>query len=190
MDRPEKVLRALERMGEKQFVPSIGPVKGRVLEKVIKDHRVKKLLEIGTLYGYSAILAARNLPAEGKVISLEIDPETAKHAWKNIESSGLEDKIEVIVGDAKETLPEIHDKLDLLFIDAKKEEYLRYLKLAEKNLKKGSVVVADNVGIFKEEMKDYLDYVRGSKRYTSETVKIPLEFTKDTWDAMEISIQN
>ena len=189
MDKALRVLRMLERMGREHFVPSIGPVKGEVLASVIKKHGAKNVLEIGTLFGYSAILMARLLPEGGRVVTLEMDEGVARIARRNIEEAGLSRKIEVIVGDALETIPRQTGIFDLLFIDGTKEEYLEYLRLAERNLGKGAVVVADNVGIFEEQMLDYLEYVRSSGRYKSETVKVPLEFTEDVEDAMEVSVK-
>lgn len=176
MDKAAEVLKKLENEAEKEFVPSIGPIKGKILEDIIKNYKPNKILEIGTLFSYSAILIARFLPDNGKVITLEINENSANIARKNIDEAGLSQIIEVIVGDALEIIPTLKDKFDLLFIDATKEDYLRYLKLAEKNLKKGSVVVADNVGIFEDQMLDYLEYVRTSGEYESETVNVPLEF--------------
>ncbi|MEM7824638.1 MAG: O-methyltransferase [Candidatus Aenigmatarchaeota archaeon] len=189
MDRSIQFLRALEKLGEKQFIPSIGPIKGKIIEDEIKKHKPKKILEIGTLFGYSAILMARLLPKGGKVITIEINPQYADMARKNIEQTNLSNKIEIIVGDALDVIPKLKEKFDLMFIDATKEEYFNYLKLAEKNLKKGSVVIADNVGIFEQYMKDYLSYVRNSGKYNSKTINVPLEFSKNVKDAMEISVK-
>jgi len=75
---------------------------------------------------------------------------------------------------------------DLVFLDAAKEQYLAYLKAVEKNLHKGSVVVADNVGVFASQMKDFLDYIRNSDSYKSRTVETGLEYAGGE-DAMEIS---
>lgn len=187
--RAMKVMHALEKMGEKQFVPSIGPVKGRIVEDIIKKHKPRRILEIGALHGYSAILMATVLPEVGRVTTIEIDEANAITVRRNVKEAGLSNKVEVIVGNALEVLPSLNGKFDLLFIDASKNEYFKYLKLAEKNLKKGSVVVADNVGIFQEEMQDYLDYVRNSGRYRSDTIKTLLEFSKDVPDAIEVSIK-
>jgi predicted O-methyltransferase YrrM len=83
-------------------------------------------------------------------------------------------------------------RFDLVFIDAVKNQYLRYLKLVEENglLNKKSVVVADNILIYENEMKDYLDYVRNSGKYNSYTTEITLEFTKNVKDALEISLSS
>ena len=191
-----RVLKSLERMGEKEFVPSIGPVKGKILAKIIRKHKAKTALEIGTLSGYSAILIASLLPDDGSrkktvVTTIEIDKKIASEAMKNVQKAGFSDKIEIIIGDALETIPKLDQKFDLLFLDAAKDEYLRYLKLAEqKNLHKGSIVVADNVGVSEKQMLDYLEYVRNSGFYKSKTIETELEFTPGVKDAIEMSIKN
>jgi predicted O-methyltransferase YrrM len=191
-----QVLKSLERMGEKEFVPSIGPVKGKILAKIIRKHKAKTALEIGTLFGYSAILIASLLPNDGSrkkavVTTIEIDKKIASVAMKNVQKAGLSDKIDIMIGDAIETIPKLDQKFDLLFLDAAKDEYLRYLKLAEqKNLHKGSIVVADNVGVSEMQMLDYLEYVRNSGFYRSKTIETELEFTPGVKDAIEMSIKN
>ena len=190
-----RVLKSLERMGEKEFVPSIGPVKGKILSKIIRKHKAKTALEIGTLAGYSAILIASLLPNDESrkkavVTTIEIDKKTASIAMKNVQKAGFSDKIEIIIGDALEAIPKLDHKFDLLFLDAAKDEYLRYLKLAEqKNLHKGSIVVADNVGVSEKQMLDYLEYVRNSGFYKSKTIETELEYTPGVKDAIEISIK-
>ncbi len=109
---------------------------------------------------------------------------------KNIAYAGLSDKIDIIDGNALEVIPKLDLKYDLLFLDAAKVEYLKYLKLVEnKNLKKGSIVVADNVEVSKNEMLDYLQYVRSCGIYKSETIDTILEFTPSVRDAIEVSIK-
>jgi predicted O-methyltransferase YrrM len=190
-----RVLKSLERMGEKEFVPSIGPVKGKILSKIIRKHKAKTALEIGTLAGYSAILIASLLPNDESrkkavVTTIEIDKKTASIAMKNVQKAGFSDKIEIIIGDALEAIPKLDHKFDLLFLDAAKDEYLRYLKLAEqKNLHKNSIVVADNVGVSEQQMLDYLEYVRNSGFYMSKTIETELEYTPGVKDAIEMSIK-
>lgn len=189
MDKSLKVLRELESLSEKEGLPSIGPVKRRVLEGVMGEHKPGRILEVGTLFGYSAIAMARLLPDDGKVTTMEMDQKSAQIARTNIGRAGLSKKVEVILGDALEAIPKLKGKkFDMVFLDATKEEYLGYLKLAEKNLKIGGVVVADNAGIFEREMRDYLEYVRKSGNYRSRTAKVRLEFS-DVLDAMEISVR-
>jgi predicted O-methyltransferase YrrM len=190
MDRASKVLQSLEKMAQKEFVPSIGPTKGKIITEIIKKYNPKTVLEIGTLYGYSAILMANILPVGGKVVTIELDKLIAATARKNIADAGLSDKIDIVDANALEAIPKLDLKYDLLFLDAAKDEYLKYLKLVEnKNLKKGSIVVADNVEVSKNEMVDYLEYVRSSGIYKSETIETTLEFTPNVRDAIEVSIK-
>ena len=200
------VLAQIEETARKEFLPSIGPIKGKIIEDVIKEHKPKRALEIGTLHGYSAILMA-NIILSGKdgneyfddseydsrktiLVSVEKDQKLANIAKKNIENSKLSEKIQVINGDALEVIPKLKSKFDLIFLDATKSEYLKYLRLVEKHslLNKRAVVIADNVLIYENEMKDYLDYVRNSGKYISHTTETTLEFTKNIKDALEVSI--
>ena len=190
MDRASKVLQSLEKIAQKEFVPSIGPTKGKIITEIIKKYNPKTVLEIGTLYGYSAILMANILPVGGKVVTIELDKLIAATARKNIADAGLSDKIDIVDANALEAISKLDLKYDLLFLDAAKDEYLKYLKSAEnKNLKKGSIVVADNVEVSKNEMVDYLEYVRSSGIYKSETIETTLEFTPNVRDAIEVSIK-
>jgi predicted O-methyltransferase YrrM len=190
MDRASKVLQSLEKMAQKEFVPSIGPTKGKIITEIIKKYNPKTVLEIGTLYGYSAILMANILPVGGKVVTIELDKLIAATARNNIADAGLSDKIDIVDANALEAISKLDLKYDLLFLDAAKDEYLKYLKSAEnKNLKKGSIVVADNVEVSKNEMLDYLEYVRSSGIYKSETIETTLEFTPNVRDAIEVSIK-
>src|SRR5213593_1610699 len=203
-----KILARIEKTARKEFLPSIGPIKGKIIEDVIKEYKPKKALEIGTLHGYSAILIANNIlsgkydnenfnsersstePTEPILISVEKDQRLANIARKNIEKARLSEKIQVINGDALEIIPRLKSKFNMIFLDATKSEYLKYLQLIEKYslLNKRAVVVADNVLIYENEMKDYLDYVRNSGKYISRTTETSLEFSKNVKDALEVSI--
>ena len=190
MAKPSDVLKSLEKTANKQFVPSIGPIKGKIIARIIKRYNPKNILEVGTLYGYSAILMAQSLAEDGKVVTIELDRLIAATARKNIAKAGLSDRIDIVVGNAVELLPKLNMKFDLLFLDAAKNEYLTYLKLAEeKGLEKGAIIVADNVEVSKNEMIDYLKYVRLSGLYKSETIETRLEFTPNVRDAIEVSIK-
>jgi predicted O-methyltransferase YrrM len=190
MDKALQVLKSLEEMAEKEFVPSIGPIKGKIISDIIKKYQPENILEIGTLYGYSAILMANTLSGldRKKVVTTEIDKSIADIAIKNIADADLSDKIEVIVGNALDVIPKLNQKFQLMFLDAAKVEYLKYLKLAEKkSLEKGAVIVADNVIVSKNEMLDYLEYVGSSGAYKSKTIETMLEFTPNIKDAIEVS---
>lgn len=185
MSSAQKVLREIERITEKHFLPIIGHEKGRVLAGVVRKYRPKRILEIGGLVGYSAILMASNLPKTGKIISVELRGNAAEIARENIEEAGLSGMVQVRVGDAKEVIPKLRRekiKFDMLFLDAVKEDYLDYLKLAEPMLAENAVVVADNAGVFAEAMEGYLDHVRNSGKYRSEYVDVG-------YDALEVSVK-
>ena len=189
-EETRKVLKRLERMAERESLPSIGPVKGKIIADVIQNYKPRRILEIGALYGYSAILMGNVLAEENaEVTTIERDKESANIARKNIEDAALADKVGVIEGDALEIIPKLNEKFDVVFLDGTKEEYLKYLKLVEKNLNRGAVVMADNVGVFKTSMRDYLEYVRNSGLYNSRTLETELEFNSNTKDAIEVSIK-
>ncbi len=186
-DPADAVMREIEEMGKKSFIPSIGPVKGKILAEVVRKLKPRKILEVGSLYGYSAILVTKNSPANAEITTVEKNPEHARITEQNVERAELESQIKVIKGDAMEILPKLPGPFDLVFLDAEKTQYLDYLKAVEDKLHQGSVVVADNVGVFQDQMQNYLHYVRNTGRYRSRTVETLLEFSDTKKDAMEIS---
>lgn len=126
----------------------VSPTQGKLLYLLAKMKGAANILEIGTLGGYSSICLAKALPREGKVVTLEINEEYAKVARQNIENAGYEEKIEVIVGNALETLPELKNEgrlFDFIFIDADKPNNPAYLKWAIQLAHSGAIIVADNV---------------------------------------------
>jgi predicted O-methyltransferase YrrM len=128
----------------------VAPNQGKLLYLLAKMNNCRRILEVGTLGGYSAIWLAKALPADGKLITLEIEPEHAKIAQTNIERAGLEKIIEIKLGAAIETLEKMGkeggvEKFDLVFIDADKDNNSGYLKWALEFSRKGTVIVVDNV---------------------------------------------
>src|SRR5205807_9052208 len=186
-DPADTVLKEIEAIGKRSFIPSIGPVKGKILAEIVKKTMPKRILEVGALYGYSAILMAKNSPPGVEIVSLEKSPEHVRITTKNIKRANMEERIKMIEGDGTTELRKLLGTFDLVFLDAEKIEYLAYLKAVEKNLHKGSVIVADNVGIFKDQMQDYLEYVRNKGPFKSRTIETLLEFSDTTKDAIEIS---
>ena len=196
MNKAIDILSLLDEMGKKQFMPSIGPIKGKIISDIIRDYKPKKILEIGSLYGYSAILIANVMSGyddddDIKVVTIEIDKSNGDIAKGNIKDAELLNRIELITGDALEVIPKLGYKFDLLFLDAAKDQYLQYLKLSEEAniIKNDAIIIADNVGISKNEMIDYLEYVRNSGNYKSKTIETTLEYSKDVRDAIEVSIR-
>ncbi len=127
----------------------VSPAQGKLLELLVRLAGGKKVLEIGTLGGYSAIWMGRGLADGGKLISLELDPRHADLARKNIERAGLAEKAEVRVGRALESLQKLEAErvgpFDLVFIDADKASTAEYFAWAVKLSRRGSLIVVDNV---------------------------------------------
>jgi predicted O-methyltransferase YrrM len=125
---------------------SIHPEEGKLLQLLIRLAKVETVVEIGALAGYSTLWMADALPAGGHIHAFEKDEARAARARENLNSP----KITLTVGDALKTLATIENKapFDMVFIDADKLNYLRYLDWAEKNVKKGGLIVADNTLLF------------------------------------------
>lgn len=184
----DEVLRSIEREAPEKGLPIIGPKRGLILDEVVKKFAPKTVLEVGTLVGYSAIRMARLLKDGGKITCVELSGEMAAVARANIKRAGLEDKVEVLVGDAKEVLPKLKGKFDMAFLDAAKSEYITYLKSIERLLHPGSVVVADNAKLFASELASYFDYVRNSGKYSSTYREALPNYDSMEGDAVEISV--
>lgn len=126
----------------------ISPAQGRLMQLLTEISGARRILEIGTLGGYSAIYLARALPEEGRLISLELEEEHARIARRNVERAGLLGTVQVRVGDAKELLESMEESgeepFDLVFIDADKEGYPEYLDHALRLTRPGSLILADN----------------------------------------------
>jgi caffeoyl-CoA O-methyltransferase len=128
---------------------NVSPSEGRLLRLLAEISGSRRILEIGTLGGYSAIHLARALPEGGTLISLELDERHAEVARANVERAGLSEKVEVRVGDARRLLAEMAgsgaEPFDLVFIDADKGSYPEYLEWAMRLSRPGSLILADNV---------------------------------------------
>jgi caffeoyl-CoA O-methyltransferase len=142
----EAALRDSRRAGLPEI--NVSPNEGRLLQLLVEIAGARRILEIGTLGGYSAIHFARALPDHGVLISLEIDEHHAKVARNNIERAGLSDKVEIRVGDAHELLASLIENdegpFDVIFIDADKEGYPDYLASSLRLVKRGSLILGDN----------------------------------------------
>jgi len=120
---------------------------GKYLNLIAKSIGAKRILEVGTLGGYSTIWLARALPEDGKLITLEVEQKHADVAQGNLKNAGVASKVQIIVAPATETLPKLHPEqpFDLAFIDADKVNNLAYFLEAKRLVKKGGVVIVDNV---------------------------------------------
>jgi predicted O-methyltransferase YrrM len=142
----DALLMTLEEEAEQQGVPIVGPVVGELLFVLGRSTQAKHILELGTATGYSAIYLARACEVfDGKVVTLERDEEMARRAKVNFEKAGLEDHIEILVGDAFEEMTKMQGPFDFAFLDIDKESYAEALSYCERLLRPGGLLVADNV---------------------------------------------
>lgn len=148
---PDPVLEAALASSAAAGLPaiSVSPTQGKMLHLLARALGARNILELGTLGGYSTIWLARALPPDGRVISLEVNPKHAEVARENIARAGLASLVEIRLGRALDTLPQLatenHGPFDLVFIDADKPGYSDYLPLCLKLARRGTLIIADNV---------------------------------------------
>lgn len=147
----DEALAAAERAIIESGIPQISVSKnqGKFLQVLTKLCGAKKILEVGTLGGYSTIWMARGMAPGGKIITLEIEPRHADIARKNFERAGLANVIDIRLGKAIDLMPKLktdnEGPFDLIFIDADKPPYAEYLQLALKLSRPGTFIIVDNV---------------------------------------------
>ena len=146
----DEALEAALRDSDEAGLPSINvsATEGKLLRMLVEISGARRILEIGTLGGYSAIHFARALPEDGGMISLELDERHAEVARKNVERAGLSHKVEVRVGDARRSLAGLVENdegpFDLIFIDADKQGYPEYLDWSLRLSRPGTLILGDN----------------------------------------------
>ena len=143
----DDILKSVVAQAKERNLPliQISPENGKFLHFLAKSVKAKRALEIGTLNGYSAIWVARALPKDGKLTTLELEPEHAKAARENFKKAGLSKKIKLIEGSAIESLKKLKKKkFDFAFIDADKVSYPAYFDAVIKLMKKGGIIAVDN----------------------------------------------
>ena len=141
----DEVLAAMESEADRRDIPIVGPLVGRVLHQLALMHNAKTVFELGSAIGYSTIWWARAVGENGKVIYTDGDRKNADEARGYFERAGVANRIAVKVGDALELLSEEKHTFDIIFCDVDKEDYPRAFRLAISRLRKGGLLVADNV---------------------------------------------
>ncbi len=172
---PDPALEAALETSTAAQLPSIAvsaPL-GKFLMLLARMHGARRILEIGTLGGYSAIWLARALPADGRLITLEAEPKHAEVARENIARAGLADRVAIRLGPALETLPKLAEEklppFDFIFIDADKPSYPEYFRWALQLSRPGTVILADNVvrnGAVSDASSTDI-YVQGARRFNT-----------------------
>lgn len=192
---PDSVIEAVDKFcWNNHWMMHVGDKKGEIVDSICQQYKPNIILEIGTYCGYSAIRMGRYLTDSGKLYT--IDSSSTNCCKQLINHAGLDDKIICFHGFANNIIPYFTDligKVDMVFIDHDKKMYLNDLLLIEKRglLHKDSVVVADNVIIFK--INDYLDHVRNSGLYSSSVNHLStLEYDdsnlEERIDGIEVSV--
>jgi predicted O-methyltransferase YrrM len=124
---------------------NVAPNQGKLLNLLATMRGARRILEVGTLAGYSTIWLARALPADGELITIEVDPKHAEVARTNLANAGLSDRANVRVGPALDVLPTLSGTFDLVFIDADKQNNVHYFDHALRLSTVGTVIIVDNV---------------------------------------------
>jgi caffeoyl-CoA O-methyltransferase len=171
----DPVLQSVERSLVEAGLPqiSVSPSQGKFLYLLARLMKARRILELGTLAGYSTIWLARALPADGHLVTIEYDPTHAEVARNNIALAGFPDRVELRVGRALDVLPELQKEgvgpFDFVFIDADKQPYTEYFEWALRLARPGSLIIADNVvrdgKVLDADSSDEL--VRGVRRFNS-----------------------
>lgn len=166
----------LEKIKQKaleEHIPIIMDDTLEVVDRILKEVQPKRILEIGTAVGYSAMCFSEYLQGDGKIDTIERDEERIAEAKVNIKNVGVEDKINIYEGDAVEILPTLNEKYDVVFIDAAKGKYPFFLNQALRMIRQGGVIIADNVLYKGYVMSDYNKHkqrtaVRNLREYIAE----------------------
>jgi caffeoyl-CoA O-methyltransferase len=156
----------------------VGRIEGQFLARLVRLSGARRILELGTFTGYSSISMASALPADGRIITCDVDPEATAIARRYMDESGHGDKIEIRLGPALETIETLEGPFDIVFIDADKSSYRAYYEAVLPLLAEDGVIIADNVlwsGRVAEEggdestqaIKDFNEHVRTDDRVVS-----------------------
>lgn len=171
----------LERIKQKaleEHIPIIMDDTLEVVDKILTELKPKRILEIGTAVGYSAMCFSEYLELDGKIDTIERDEERIAEAKINIEKLGVADRINIYEGDAVEILPTLNEKYDVVFIDAAKGKYPFFLKEALRMINSNGVILADNILYKGYVMSDYNKHkqrtaVRNLREYIKEVTENP-----------------
>lgn len=180
--KKDEFLGEIETYAYENNVPIIEPEVAQLISVMIKIAKPKEILEVGTAIGYSALVMASSF-AKCRVTTIERNENMIEKAQININNSDFKDKIRIVNGDANEVLAELTGNYDFIFLDAAKGQYIEFFKQSSKLLKKGGIIISDNV-LYKgmvasdeliirrkktivKRLRTYLEYINNIEGYTS-----------------------
>lgn len=171
-------LKKIKKKALEEHIPIIMDDTLEVISKYLKDLKPKKILEIGTAVGYSAICFSEYIDENGIIDTIERDTERIKEAKENIKKAEVVDKINLYEGDAVEILPTLNEKYDVIFIDAAKGKYPFFLEESLRMLSENGIIFADNILYKGYVMSDYNKHkqrtaVTNLRKYIKETTENP-----------------
>ena len=145
--RPDRspLMREMEELADREGVPIVHWETGRFLATLVRATAPARVLEVGTAIGYSALHIAEELGDRGKLVTLERDPRRVEQARGFLGRAGVLERVEIVEGDALQTLPGLEGPFDILFLDATKGDYRRYLELAEPKASERALLLIDNM---------------------------------------------
>jgi predicted O-methyltransferase YrrM len=160
----------------KRIALNTTPGDAMLLRVLVQSRNAQRGVEVGTATGYGAIQMGIGFERTGgQLYTIDIDPGMVKAARENLQRFGLEKTVTVIEGDALKELPKLTGEFDFVFIDALKADYLKYFQALAPKLKRGAVIVADNVIRSAGEMKDFLEFMAHSPDYDMTIVRASME---------------
>ena len=176
MDKAE--LEKIKQDAQSRYIPIIMDDTLKVISEYLGKIKPRNILEIGTAVGYSAMCFSEYLATDGKIYTIERDEERIAEAKENIKNVGVEDKIDILEGDAVEILPTLNGKYDMIFIDAAKGKYPFFLKESLRLLSENGIIFADNILYKGYVMSDYNKHkqrtaVRKLREYIAQVTENP-----------------
>lgn len=191
----ETKIEKIKNEARKNHVPILQDASLQFIETLLEIKKPKSILEVGTAVGYSALQFSKHLNENGKIVTIELDANTAIIARENIEDLGMEKVIEVVNSDAYEYMTTLNEPFDVVFIDAAKGQYMNYLKEALRLTKPGSLIIADNVLLRGMVMGEYNEHkhrtaVKRLREYINSITTNPnlISCVMDVGDGVAVSV--
>lgn len=186
-NRVSEDVESLRLYGEQNNIPIIHREVQEFIKTILKIYKPKKILEIGTAIGFSSIFFANNCP-EATITTIEINDDMIDIASKNVTEYGLENRINIVKGNALDVIPKLEEEYDFVFIDAAKGQYIKFFELIEEKLPQKAIIISDNI-LFRgmvgdqdlvkrrkitivKRLRQYLDMLVRKQYYTTSILQI------------------